>query len=147
MQLAVCDHTRESGGTGVSPVTGSPSVSVDPDALEQVLFNLVDNACKYARDAENKRIEVDVRQDAGSGLSVTVRDHGPGISPEHQRAIFRAFDRGAHGPGDTVPGVGLGLALARGLARDMGGDLSLERCPDALGGACFRLTIPGRSGA
>ena len=72
---------------------------------------------------------------------MAVRDHGPGISAEHERAIFKAFDRGAHGPGDTIPGVGLGLALSRGLARDLGGDLTFER-PDNGGGCRFALRIP-----
>lgn len=121
--------------------TGADAVvSTDAEVIEQILFNLVDNACKYAREAQDKRIEIAVERD-NKGLAIAVRDHGPGISPEHQRAIFKAFDRGAHGPGDTVPGVGLGLALSRDLARDLGGELTLERCADG-DGACFRLTLP-----
>ncbi len=131
MELVMRDHTPT-----------ETSVSVDADAVGQILFNLADNACKYAGggEAKDNRIEIDVHSDNGR-LSITVRDHGPGISAEHERAIFRAFDRGAHGPGDTIPGVGLGLALARGLARDMGGELCLERCGDGDSGACFRLTL------
>ena len=69
-----------------------------------------------------------------------VRDRGPGIPSEFAKVIFEPFERGDRGPGDTVPGVGIGLALSRGLARDVGGDLSLAT--PAGGGACFELTIP-----
>ena len=75
-------------------------------------------------------------------LALCVRDHGPGVSPEHAKAIFNPFDRGARGRGDSTPGVGLGLALARGLARDLGGDLVLD--PSSPDGACFKLTLPVR---
>jgi signal transduction histidine kinase len=131
MELIVHDHT-----------SGDAPIAIDADAVGQILFNLVDNACKYAREGDDKRIEISIcRDNAGSRLSFTVRDYGPGISDAHERAIFRAFDRGAHGPGDTIPGVGLGLALARGLARDMGGDLTLEPCSDGGPGASFLLSL------
>jgi len=54
--------------------------------------------------------------------------------------VFEPFERGGRDPADPVPGVGLGLALARGLARDMGGELTLESPSD--GGARFRLELP-----
>jgi signal transduction histidine kinase len=113
---------------------------VDPEVVGQVLFNLVDNACKYASGAEDRRIHVET-QIAGGQVRISVRDHGPGIAAERRRSIFRPFERG----GDAVhaiPGVGLGLALSRGLAADMGGRLDLD---DAAAGACFTLTLPLRA--
>jgi len=118
-------------------VSATETVTTDVEAVGQILFNLVDNACKYARDTDDRSIDINARL-AGSHLEFTVRDHGPGIRPEHARIIFAPFERGAHGPGDTTPGVGLGLALCRGLARDLGGDLTLEKSAT---GACFRLTV------
>lgn len=121
---------------------------VDVDALGQILSNLVDNAGKYAAEARDRAIDLTVGLRGGT-LTVEVRDHGPGVRPEHARAIFAPFDRGPRAAGDPTAGVGLGLALARGLARSLGGDLRLlpagahDRSPNGAGpGACFALTLP-----
>lgn len=117
-----------------SPV--STQVDVDVDAVTQILFNLVDNACKYAADS-TVALEA---SNSGGQVTLTVRDGGPGVPAEHRAAIFSPFERGARAAGDSVtPGVGLGLALARGLARDLGGELELVETPD---GACFALRLP-----
>ena len=63
--------------------------------------------------------------------------------PQVAEAIFAPFERGGRDAADAVPGVGLGLALSRGLARDLGGDLVLEPAVPH-GGACFKLSIPLR---
>jgi signal transduction histidine kinase len=75
-------------------------------------------------------------------LVLTVRDHGPGVPSEQARAIFAPFERGGRDSADPIPGVGLGLALSRGLARHMGGDLTLD-APSGRG-ASFRLILPSR---
>jgi len=97
----------------------------------------VDNACKYARRDGASTIDLVVTR--GSGLELCVRDHGPGIPPGVARRVFQAFERAE--PAGAVPGLGLGLAIARGLAQDLGGDLALEAGDGS--GACFRLTLPG----
>ena len=74
----------------------------------------------------------------GISVMIRVRDHGPGITPGEERRIFRPFCKSARQAAETAPGVGLGLALSRRLARSMGGELSLDGCPD---GACFVLTL------
>ena len=120
-------------------------IRVDVEAVGQILFNLVDNACKYAADASERIIHLDVRSRDGE-LVLGVRDHGPGVPAAATATIFDAFDRGTRNEGDPTPGVGLGLALARGLARDMGGDLQLVR-PATDGeatGAHFELALPLR---
>ena len=77
---------------------------------------------------------------AGAALDVRCRDWGPGIPADERDAVFLPFRRGAKDAAGTTPGVGLGLALARGLARALGGDLTLDsKCEP---GACFDLTIP-----
>lgn len=119
-------------------------VDTDEDAVLQILFNLVDNAAKYAAGAraDGGRPVVELQADGGDGMvQIAVRDHGPGVPPAHRRRIFAPFDRGAvPTASNDVPGVGLGLPLARGLARDLGGDLLLEAPAD--GGARFVLLLP-----
>ena len=114
------------------------ALRADPDAVGQVLGNLVDNACKYAGGAEDRNIHLSVRRQEGR-VALSVRDHGPGIPRKFAGTIFSAFDRGGRDATDAVPGLGLGLALGRGLARDLGGELTLEEAPR---GASFRLTLP-----
>lgn len=114
-------------------------VAVDADAVGQVVFNLVDNACKYGRNEARPEVEVATEVAAGA-LTVSVRDHGPGVPAAIRRDIFEAFDRGGRDARDAVPGVGLGLALSRGIARELGGTLSVANAPG--GGALFTLRIP-----
>jgi len=115
--------------------------NVDLSAVERILFNLVDNACKYAGSAPGKEIFVEADQDAHFAI-VRVRDHGPGIAPRDARRLFRPFCKSASEAADSVPGVGLGLALSRRLARRMGGELTLDRSAGNADGACFILTMP-----
>ncbi|MCI0536962.1 MAG: HAMP domain-containing histidine kinase [Verrucomicrobiales bacterium] len=115
-------------------------VNVDASAVEQILFNLVDNACKYAAPtASEKLIHLEALPE-GKFAMLRVRDHGPGISAEGARRLFQPFSKSAHEAAHTAPGVGLGLALCRRLSRSMGGDLRLESL--ARSGACFVLTLP-----
>jgi signal transduction histidine kinase len=110
----------------------------DADAVEQILLNLVDNACKYARDKAPGGVELRLTP-SDDRLWIEVADHGPGIPPQCARSVFAPFDRGENDCGEH-PGIGLGLALARSLARDLGGELSLVSSSDQ--GACFRLELP-----
>ncbi|HJP00645.1 MAG TPA: HAMP domain-containing sensor histidine kinase [Planctomycetota bacterium] len=112
---------------------GRTRVETDPEAVGQILFNLVDNACKYGEPP----LELSARKRT-DGVELRVRDHGAGVPERLSRTIFRPFERGDRDPSDPEPGVGLGLALSRGLARDLGGDLVLEAGGS---GACFRLTL------
>ena len=100
-----------------------PPVRFERDALMQVLWNLVDNAVKYARDASPKRIELGCRHDSGD-VHVTVRDHGPGVPSRHLGKIFEPFYRGESELTRRSKGTGLGLALVRGLVERMGARVS-----------------------
>jgi len=117
----------------------SSTVRVDPSAVEQILFNLVDNACKYAVSTGDRRIQLEALPDGGRA-AVRVRDYGPGISEHEVRRLFRPFCKSAKDAANSSPGVGLGLALSRRLARHMGGDLQLDQSVNE--GACFVLTLP-----
>jgi signal transduction histidine kinase len=115
-------------------------LTTDEDATNQILFNLVDNAAKYGKGAGEAKVELRVTAADGQ-VRFAVRDHGPGVPASHRHRIFVPFDRGAvPASSNEVPGVGLGLALARGLARDLGGDLVLD--DRGQGGACFVLSLP-----
>jgi signal transduction histidine kinase len=126
----------------LSDPVAATTVRADRAAAERILFNLVDNACKYAADAEDRRIHIGAER-RGDMLAVKVRDHGAGIGPEQARRLFKPFSKSAKEAAESAPGVGLGLALSRRLARGMGGDLVLDTSvPD---GACFILTLPVKS--
>jgi signal transduction histidine kinase len=105
----------------------------DPAAVGQILFNLVENACKYGRPP----IEISASVDGGV-VRIAVRDHGDGVPPAAR--LFRPFERAGRDEADPVRGLGLGLALSRGLARDLGGDLACDARSG--GGARFVLTLP-----
>ena len=96
--------------------------SSDPVVLEQILFNLVDNACKYARGSDDRRIELTVRFPE-QRMHVSIRDYGPGISETDRRRMFLPFRKSDQLAADTAQGVGLGLALCRRMARALGGKL------------------------
>ncbi len=114
------------------------SVRADPSAVEQILFNLVDNACKYASAAEDERIHVQVGGDARR-VAIEVWDHGPGVHGEERRSLFSPFSKSAQRAAMSAPGVGLGLALSRRLAKDMGARLVYRDHPQ--GGASFTLVF------
>ena len=127
-------------------VDGAPEametlVGADPEVVERILSNLADNACKYASEAEDRRLLLRVAS-GGRGVELRFRDHGPGVAGADRHAIFGAFSRGRHD--DAIPGLGLGLALARALAREMGGDLRLGSTPGP--GAEFVLSLPAVDG-
>jgi signal transduction histidine kinase len=135
----------------VEPALADVAVRVDPAAVEQILFNLVDNAAKYAPsragvdatgDAGERRAPALELRAAASGrgrVELSVRDHGPGIDATERESIFEPFAKArAHASG-TQPGVGLGLALSRRLARQLGGELRVEAAEP---GARFVLTVP-----
>jgi signal transduction histidine kinase len=111
-------------------------VKADRAAVEHVLFNLIDNAAKYATGSK----EVEITPEPGRDrFSILVRDHGPGIRPSERKRVFRAFHKSAAAAAESRPGVGLGLALSRRLARAGGGDLLLR---EREAGTCFVLSLP-----
>jgi signal transduction histidine kinase len=125
---------------GESHHTAAPlTVRGDASAIERIVFNLVDNACKYAASAADRRIHVEAGAE-GSQIVIRVRDHGAGISRKEARRLFRPFSKSATEAAHSAPGVGLGLALCRRLARSMGGELKIEH--ELTEGACLALLLP-----
>jgi two-component system osmolarity sensor histidine kinase EnvZ len=98
------------------------------DAIRRAVGNLVDNACRHA-----KTVRVSVEQ-TERAVIVAVDDNGPGIPADRRENVFRPFESGSHG------GTGLGLTIARDIARAHGGDITLSDSP--LGGLSARLRLP-----
>lgn len=102
------------------------TLTTDGEFVQQILANLVENACKYSGQADDNRIFLAA---AGNGAHVQfdVEDAGPGVDPSERRAVFRPFRRGSPARDRATGGVGLGLALSRHWAECLGGQLALTR--------------------
>lgn len=105
----------------------------DSRGVIQILVNLIGNAVRHSPNGGTVSV---VPERAADGARVHVVDQGPGIDPADQQRIFERFEQGRPGEG----GAGLGLTIARRLARSMGGDVSVESTPGA--GARFTLILP-----
>lgn len=128
---------RERPAVEVEVEPGIAPVRLDARAMQLLLFNLLDNAFKYAGDTE--AVTVRVRQE-GSRAVVEVEDRGPGIDPEDARRIFERFYRGRSVRSGGPRGTGIGLSLVREIARAHGGDVSVQRAEPQ--GSVFRVVIP-----
>lgn len=133
---------REQAKAGGIPMT----ISLDPSAeivgditrIRQVLINLITNAIKFSPPGSPVRLEIE--HDAADGLAFLIKDHGIGIDPKDIERIFEPFEQGDTGAARRHGGIGLGLAIARRLARLHGGDVGLT---SALGeGTTARFSLP-----
>jgi signal transduction histidine kinase len=116
-----------------------PAVRFDRDALLQVLFNLVDNAMKYAKSSDRRTVELEARRE-GDAVMVAVRDFGPGVARAHLEHVFEPFYRGESELTRTTKGTGIGLALVKELAERMGAAVSGANADG--GGFRVRLAFP-----
>lgn len=115
----------------------SLAVSTDRDAVEQIVLNLLDNACKYAAEGGEATLAL---EKSASGLCLRVADRGPGVPAGQRERVFEKFHRVDDRLTAEKGGAGLGLSIARQLARGLGGDLV---CRDREGGGAeFVLTLP-----
>ncbi|MBW7900297.1 MAG: PAS domain-containing sensor histidine kinase [Rhodocyclaceae bacterium] len=112
-----------------------PPINIDAVLIERVLWNLVENAMKYA--PAEAPIEILVRR-AADRLEIAVCDAGPGLPAEHMERIFDLFQRGR--AESDIPGLGLGLAIARTIVDAHGGGIAAENREG--GGTCFRIGLP-----
>ena len=105
-----------------------PSLAVyvrgDADALAQVLINLVSNAEKYSSDMKRIELELELPKTPGDPVNVKVMDRGLGVPQGCEQKIFQEFFRAHDSLSSGIPGSGLGLTLARQLARAHGGDVT-----------------------
>lgn len=115
------------------------AAKIDPDRLEQVLTNLLDNAMKYS--PAGGTIELTLGAAPPDAVELAVRDHGLGIAPEKRGQIFECFYQ-AHDGGHRG-GLGLGLFISRQIVELHGGEIHAEFPPD--GGTRFVVRLPLRS--
>ncbi|CBV42625.1 sensor histidine kinase [Halomonas elongata] len=115
----------------------------DPDRLEQVIINLIDNAGKFA-DAETPRISLHLTRHK-HGFRLAVADNGPGIDEAERERVFEKFHQLPHADVGTMRsrprGSGLGLPISRGIVAHLGGRLWIEDAAE-LGGACLVMELP-----
>jgi two-component system sensor histidine kinase KdpD len=112
-------------------------VHIDAVAIEQVLANLIDNAVEYS--PPSAAIEIAAHENENE-LLVEVADHGPGLPQGAEQRVFEKFFRASPGDGDERRGIGLGLAICRGIVEAHGGRISAAN--RAGGGAVFCFTLP-----
>ena len=120
----------------VSLAPGALALHVDLLRIDELVYNLVENAVKYtpARSPIELHIE---SEDAAARIDIV--DHGPGIPQAKRHRIFDRFEQG-QAPSDRSRGIGLGLAICRGIAEAHGGVLRVDDTPG--GGATFSLYLP-----
>lgn len=111
-------------------------IAGDAARYEQVLINLIKNACDAMADQSGAaELWLEVVEADGQRVVLEVRDTGPGISPAHQAQIFEPFFTTK----EVGQGLGLGLAIVHSILRDLGGNI---QSLDVASGACFRLELP-----
>jgi signal transduction histidine kinase len=114
-----------------------PPVNVDPDAMSQVVLNLLHNAVKYTGD--DKRIRLRARRTA-RGVAIEVEDNGPGVRPQDRKRIFERFYRADDLLSRKTEGTGLGLAISRKIVELHGGRIELDTRMGE--GSTFRVVLP-----
>jgi two-component system sensor histidine kinase KdpD len=112
-----------------------PLVQIDDVLIEQVLINLLDNAVEYT--LPGTAIAITARR-CGEVVEVEVADDGPGLPPGTEDRVFQKFFRASSATNRR--GIGLGLAICRGIVTAHGGEIAA--CPRPGGGAAFRFTLP-----
>ncbi len=119
-------------------VATEPGLQVvgDRDRLTQIMVNLLTNAVRYG----NGQIRLDAHTQDGH-VVLELHDSGPGVPKRYEEAIWDRFERGVHRLDAKIPGSGIGLPIARSLAKAHGGTLTYQRS-QVLGGACFTMSLP-----
>jgi two-component system sensor histidine kinase KdpD len=132
---ALVEHALK--GHGVEVVVDSEQlVRLDPRLTAAALAHLLENAAQYSPAASLIEVQATTKADA---LTISVRDHGPGVSSIDLPHLFERFYRGVQAK-QRVSGTGMGLSIARGLLAVEHGSIAAENCAD--GGARFTMAVP-----
>ena len=127
---------RAAGAAVITLLPELPAMALcDPNRIEQVVVNLIDNAIDAVDGQEQRKIEIGMETNEAV-IDLHVRDHGPGLSDEVRQRLFEPFFTTK----DAGHGLGLGLAISAGIVSDFGGTLMGANHPD--GGAIFTLELP-----
>jgi len=130
----IVESARKSGAPLRLESEPNLTLPLRPNAIKRCLTNLVDNALRYGN-------KVGVRaQRVGESVEIMIEDDGPGIPPESIEDVFKPFFRLDNSRNPNYAGAGLGLAIARDVARGHGGDITLQK--SAMGGLCAILRLP-----
>jgi len=132
----VCEGARRAGAHVMVDVDPELTASIRPNALKRALSNLVMNGAVHG-----DSVAVAARARPSGGVEITVDDDGPGIPEAQYEEAFKAFNRLDESRNQNAKGVGLGLAIARDVARGHGGDITLAR--SGLGGLRAVIRLPG----
>ena len=130
------EDARRAGAEVEIESPGGLTASLRPLALKRALANLAGNAA-----AHGDHVRLGARGLPSGGLEITVEDDGPGIPDDMHEEAFRPFSRLDDSRNQNRKGVGLGLAIARDVARSHGGDITLDRSD--LGGLRAVIRLPG----
>ncbi len=133
---AAGEDARRVGAEVEIDAPGDLTASLRPLAFKRALTNLAGNAA-----AHGEHVRLSARALPSGGVEMTVEDDGPGIPDELHEEAFRPFSRLDASRNQNRKGVGLGLAIARDVARGHGGDITLER--SELGGLKALIRLPG----
>ncbi|MBO0796228.1 MAG: HAMP domain-containing histidine kinase, partial [Ktedonobacteraceae bacterium] len=125
------------GYTIVVRGTPLPMLEGDRDRLEQVFTNLISNAIKYSLDAPLVEIDASASEEA---VTISVRDHGIGISRDQRAKIFERFYRVADPSQKAIPGLGMGLYIVAEIVKHHGGTITVDS--EVGKGSTFRVTLP-----
>ncbi len=139
IRAKVSSQIEQAGFQLTEDCTEDRTIQVDPDALIQIIINLVDNALKFAANAQPKLIELGCVANLNGTVAFSVRDHGPGIPRRQVKKIFRLFYRLQNELTRSTQGTGIGLALVSEFAEAMNAQVQvINRQP----GVEFRIVFP-----
>jgi signal transduction histidine kinase/tetratricopeptide (TPR) repeat protein len=114
-----------------------PDIVFDREAIEQVIYNLIDNACKYSHQSKTVDVQLFLKD---RNISISVRDYGVGIRKEDQEKIFSRFYRAGEELTQNVKGSGIGLAIVKQIVEAHGGTILVESEVDK--GSRFTVVLP-----
>ena len=132
----VCEGAQRAGARVELSIGDDLTAILRPQAFKRALANLIDNAA-----AHGETVRVSSTAAPAGGVWIFVDDDGPGIPEDRHEEAFRPFNRLDESRNQNEKGVGLGLAIARDMARGLGGELTLQRSP--MGGLRAVLRLPG----
>lgn len=114
-----------------------PEIAIDKEAIQQVIYNLLDNAYKYSGDSKTIEITAEL---AGDFVKISIKDFGIGIQEEDQHKIFNHFFRGGNELTRSVKGSGIGLTIVKKIVEAHNGTVTLESIFGK--GSIFHVTLP-----